>query len=122
MDKAREMIAGIIKGPLKWTLDGMESDPPPPDEAADAILAALPEIIKGMLQPLEWVESENYKMRQCGKYIIQNEYDAEGNSTWAFGVSGILVSDHKTLVCAIEAANAHNAAQVLKALGMGEGE
>ena len=87
---------------------------------ADAVLAALPSIIGEMVQPLEWVESTHLKKIESGPYVVQHEYDAGGNGCWAFAINYSWVSDHETRHLAIEAANAHHRATILKALGMKE--
>ena len=79
--------------------------------AADAIIAALPD----MIAPLVWLKSETLKCCVSGKYLVQHEHDARGAGVWAFGTNDGLVSDHHNKSDAITAANAHHRAAIMAA-------
>lgn len=124
MDKAREMIEDAIwEVTDEGTFDHSVNSNTQVGAITEAILGALPEVIKGMVKPLEW-ETANETMYWChtayGRYSVFETFEGEGyvglpGSCGAFQIAG-------GLTAAIEAANAHNVAQVLKALSMGEAE
>jgi len=125
MDKAKEMIADAAEvgidnvHDMDVTLRGYA------EGAADAILAAMPEIIKGMVKPLEWgcdpgtnayqtaisIAGQYVKENRCGQWMIWPPQSVDGEQP-------IAISYDEPIVDA--AASAHNAAQVLKALSMKE--
>lgn len=82
--------------------------------AAKEVLAALPSILEGMIEPLEWEASTYIKRFMSDSYVVQKEYDGVGNACWAFGYNDKWVSDHDTKELAIEAANAHHRAEALR--------
>ena len=94
---------------------------------ADAILAALPEIIADMVEPLEFVGG---KAKSVGNnylvwpYLGRNQAKPHlGPECWmAITTSGHKLGHHPTEQAAIEAANTHHRTTILKALGMEEGE
>jgi len=91
--------------------------------AADAILAALPQIIGGMVQPLEW-GTANETIYWCqtpyGRYSVWETFDGEGYASLPGRCGGYQVPGG--LEVAKDAANAHYrdqcCAPFLKAPGM----
>jgi len=128
MDKAREAIGNILYDHQKYN-DGHVGD------TADAILAALPEIIKGMVKPLEWEHVDGNYPKWISRYypvwggMFQARIDK--SKPRSFGRFPLFINGvwdgkkHQTLKSAMASAqnNYHNrATNILKALGMGEGE
>lgn len=107
MTDVRETIAAVLSG-------AYESPQSHHDMTADAILAALPEIIAGMVEPLEWEETTSGTSRfpawKSGQYFIVNSLNT------GFFIMG--KQKYNGLSDAIDAANAHNVATILKELGM----
>jgi hypothetical protein len=103
-DKIAEIIREAVFGPWFSEVSG-EYD------AADAILAALPD----MIAPLVWVESGLFKKIVSGMYVVQYEYNSVGLGVWTMGLGNYLESDHKTENEAKAAANAHHRATIMAA-------
>tara|TARA_R110000851_G_scaffold272877_1_gene425589 strand:- start:46 stop:495 length:450 start_codon:yes stop_codon:yes gene_type:complete len=68
------------------------------------------------VKPLKWVQSENFKCSVSGRYTVQSEYDANGESCWVFGFDGVIVSEHQAETIAEAAAQAHHDALIRSAL------
>lgn len=132
-DKARETIAALVR-PAAWEKSSQgdlsklrENERLHSLDNADAILAALPEIIRqnpsiiaDMVEPLEW-EDVGHTSKVSGKYTISER--SVGCFLLTFG--GYFVKEFSgggARITAIEAANAHSRATILKALGTKEGE
>lgn len=90
--------------------------------AADAILAALPEIVAGMVKPLEWVHRSDIPYlhnalgadgwwrnirESCGRFILE-----------ANPITGTSEQVFQTIESAKAAANAHHTAKIMKALDL----
>jgi len=99
-DKIAEIIHGIMYGSVKQDL-----------AAADAIIAALPD----MIAPLVWTESIYYKNEISGKYTAQYEHNDNYSSFWTDGDNDFIISSHRTMAAAKDAANAHHRAAIMAA-------
>lgn len=147
-DKAREMIADIVADNLgdtycctrvweAWSVGTMsQSDfhPAADDEdvtfdMADAILAVLPEIIQqnpsiiaDMVEPLYFAKSHMPEW-DGDFHTVPTKFTIRGigDETYRLKYEGGF-SEHNSPETAIAAANAHNVATILAALGMKEGE
>lgn len=112
MSDAREIIAGVLcegRAVDNWLAQPSDYD------AADAILSAMPDIVRGMVKPLEW----DNRTAQCGTalYRVHIGYGLM-NGHYALTCNGNQLSTHPSEQDAKAAANAHNAERVLGALGL----
>ncbi len=109
MSDAREKLIEILDAERKW---------PDAPETADAILSAMPDIVRGMVKPLEWVGG--LAETPFGAYYVTEE----GDDAWSFSCveypyAEKSEAEFESEQSAMAAANAHNAAQVLTSLGLG---
>jgi hypothetical protein len=107
MRSTRDKIEDIIEE----FVSGVYDDAVGQREAADAILAALPD----MIAPLVWVESGLFKKIVSGMYVVQYEHNSVCLGVWTMGLGNYLESDHKTENEAKAAANAHHRAAIMAA-------
>ncbi len=125
-DKARETIAEIVTSFIpKFIISSAQ-----PHDAADAILAALPEIIRqnpsiiaGMVEPLAFEVRGGGGSLFCSPNEDGSAYTITQQSNRLVvrcGPSIIDTCDDWSV--ARNSANTHRRATILKAIGMGEGE
>lgn len=132
-DKARETIAETFWGVNtdeatfhEAKLDEYKAPIEFAHEVADAILAALPSIIADMVEPLEFNRADlsawgEYALTGLGEYRMYWEYGTGPNNEDVFyrmEYNGVSLHSSWDEEAAIEAANAHHRATILKALGM----
>tara|TARA_R110000851_G_scaffold308778_1_gene467854 strand:- start:2365 stop:2700 length:336 start_codon:yes stop_codon:yes gene_type:complete len=109
---ARELIRGAIvgtsySGGADWEFDDM----------ADAILAAMPDIIRAMVVPLVWEEVlESGGFHNSGNYSVY--HGRTKCSLVVVGEDGISITCGASIAEAMTAANAHHAAQIMTGLGL----
>lgn len=91
---------------------------------SDAILAAMPEIIADMVEPLEWVRPDGvHETVVCEEaYFMNTVYKAWGGGAYGCDGEHYLQNGERTIAAAKSAANTHHRTTLLKALGMKEGE
>jgi hypothetical protein len=124
-DKARETIAALIGVECEASVYGGITGT---YDAADAILAALPSIIADMVGPLEFNRADlsawgEYALTGLGEYRMYWEYGTGPNNEDVFyrmEYNGVSLHSSWDEEAAVEAANAHNRAAILKSLGMKE--
>lgn len=110
----RDMIAELIEDNAVGGYDGcvMHSD-----RAADAILKAMPDIIKAMVKPLSFEERRHgyhgspkgYQVAHCFDDVYRVRFN-----------NRVLCKRIKGYERAVEWANTHHTQQILKQLGIGE--
>lgn len=140
---ARELIADVLNGEALQWFSGRDELLP----VADAILSALPEIVRFMVKPLAWgewskgysVQTWNhlgvlsqaessigtYRVGRLHKYVKSTDkknrpFDSEYSSSWYVDapLSSGLLGPFNGDVEAKAAANAHHRAQVMEGLGL----
>lgn len=106
---SRELIADII-GPYAWGAIYPENRL----KAADAILAAMPEIVRAMVVPLVWLDAD---FEQDADYVDSTFICQiqEGNFWYGAEVSAHMCGTNEE---AKAAANAHHVAQIMEGLGI----
>jgi hypothetical protein len=108
MNEARDKIAKILEDKIELFYDFLMGF----DEAADAIIAALPD----MIAPLVWAKSELLKRSDSGWYFVQHTHCSAGIGVWSMYFGDCLESSHETEKKAKEAADAHNRDEFRKRL------